>query len=63
MIGRCTTVDRPGWLIFRQALRPHGSREEYLTETASFLKGPERYGRFLAYKEDGRPIGFAEASV
>lgn len=63
MIKRCTSIDQPGWLSLREALWPHASREEHLTEMAPFLNSPERHIQFVAYAEDGRPVGFVEASV
>lgn len=63
MIERCASVQQPGWLSLREALWPHCSRDEHLMEMASFLDVPERYIQFVAYAEDGRPLGFVEASV
>ena len=63
MIQLCTSVEQPGWLALRQALWPDGTAEEHLAEMASFLAEPQRYAQFVAYGDDGQPIGFVEASL
>jgi aminoglycoside 6'-N-acetyltransferase I len=63
MIERCTSVEQAGWLSLRQALWPHCSREEHLTEMALFCASLERYAQFIAYAESGQAVGLVEASV
>jgi aminoglycoside 6'-N-acetyltransferase I len=47
----------------RQALWPHCTREEHLSEMSSFCASPERYAQFIAYAESGPAVGFIEAAV
>lgn len=63
MIERCTSVEHPGWLELREQLWPHCSRDEHLTEMASFIAASERYAQFVARTAAGVAVGFAEASV
>lgn len=63
MIQSCTSVEQPGWLPLREALWPHCSREEHLSEMAEFLAQPERFTQFIAYTEERQPIGFIEAAL
>jgi aminoglycoside 6'-N-acetyltransferase I len=61
-VERCTSVKQPGWLELRQALWPHCTREEHLSEMSSFLANPQRYAQFVAYSA-GQAVGFVEAAV
>ena len=63
MIERCTSIEHTGWLDLRQALWPHGSRTEHLSEMSSFIANPGRYAQFVAYYAPGQAVGLAEASV
>jgi aminoglycoside 6'-N-acetyltransferase I len=63
MIERCVSVEHAGWLPLREALWPHCSRAEHLAEMASCVSSPDRYAQFLAYGQNGEPIGLAEASI
>lgn len=63
MIERCTTIEHAGWLNLRQALWPHGSRDEHLSEMSSFIADPGRYAQFVAYSSPGQAVGLAEAAV
>jgi aminoglycoside 6'-N-acetyltransferase I len=63
LIERCSSVEQPGWLELRLALWPHGSAEQHLAEMSAFLGEPHRYEQLIAYSDERRPIGFAEASV
>lgn len=47
----------------RQALWPHCTREEHLSEMSSFCANPERYAQFVAYAESATAVGFIEAAV
>jgi aminoglycoside 6'-N-acetyltransferase I len=63
MIERCASVEQDGWLTLRQALWPHCTREEHLSEMSLFCASPERYAQFVAYSRPGHAVGFVEASV
>jgi len=63
MIERCTSIDHVGWLGLRQALWPHCSRAEHLSEMSSFIASPDRFAQFVAYSSPGQAVGFIEASV
>ena len=63
MIKSCASIEQPGWLALRQALWPNCSDMEHLAEMASFLAQPERFVQFVAYAENGQPVGFVEASI
>lgn len=63
MIEPCTSTHHPGWLELRRALWPECSDAEHLEEMAEFLAEPERFSQLVAYDEDRRPVGFAEASI
>jgi aminoglycoside 6'-N-acetyltransferase I len=62
-IERCNSIEQPGWLALRQALWPHSSRDEHLSEMSSFIADFGRYAQFLAYGSSGEAIGLAEASL
>ncbi|MEM8807823.1 MAG: aminoglycoside 6'-N-acetyltransferase [Cyanobacteria bacterium P01_G01_bin.38] len=63
MIEGCTSVKQQGWLSLREQLWSDCSREEHLAQMSSFLADPSRYVQFVAYDDDGSPVGFAEASL
>jgi aminoglycoside 6'-N-acetyltransferase I len=63
MIEPCASVEQSGWLALRQALWPHCTREQHLSEMSSFIANPQRYSQFMAYSSSRESIGFAEASV
>jgi aminoglycoside 6'-N-acetyltransferase I len=63
MIKSCASIEQPGWLPLRKALWPQGSDAEHLNEMAEFLAHPERFVQFVAYAEQGQPIGFVEAAL
>jgi aminoglycoside 6'-N-acetyltransferase I len=63
MIERCASLEQLGRLELRQALWPHCSLEDHLAEMGSFIERSDRYAEFVAYGENGQPIGFAEASL
>jgi len=63
MIERCTSVEQDGWLTLRQALWPHCTREEHLSEMSLFCASPERYAQFIAYAESSSAVGFIEAAA
>lgn len=63
MILPCTSLDQDGWLPLRQALWPDCPGDEHLAEMRSFLLDPGKYAQFVAYDEDGRAAGFAEAAL
>ena len=63
MIERCTSIDHAGWLDLRQALWPHCSRAEHLSEMSSFIVNPGRHVQLVAYSSPGHTVGLAEASV
>lgn len=63
VIERCVSVDHPGWLLFRELLWPHCSREQQLLEMQRGLDEPTRFTQFVACDELKSPIGFAEASI
>lgn len=47
----------------RQALWPHCTREEHVSEVSCFCANPERYAQFVAYAESDAAVGFVEAAV
>jgi aminoglycoside 6'-N-acetyltransferase I len=63
MIKRCASAEQPGWLVLRQALWPHCTPEEHLSEMSMFCANPERYAQFIAYAQSGQAMGFVEAAV
>ncbi len=63
MIEGCASVEQTGWLSLREALWPHCSRAEHLSEMSSFIANPARYAQFVAYSDSGEAVGFIEASV
>ena len=63
MIERCESADQRGWLTLREALWPHCSRAEHLSEMASFLANPQRYAQFVAYDDSREAVGFCEAAL
>ena len=63
MIERCASTEQAGWLSLRQALWPHCSRAEHLTEMSLFIADPARYAQFVAYSSQGQAVGLVEASV
>lgn len=63
MIERCTSIEQSGWLLLREALWPHGSREEHLTEMSSFISNPDRHVPFVAYTPSRLAVGLVEASL
>lgn len=63
VIERCVSVDHPGWLLFRELLWPHCSREQQLIEMQQGLEDPTRFNQFVACDASKSPIGFAEASI
>ena len=63
MIKQCTSVEQDGWLTLRQALWPHCTRDEHLSEMSLFCAGPERYAQFITYAESGPAVGFIEAAI
>jgi aminoglycoside 6'-N-acetyltransferase I len=42
---------------------PHCPREEHLQEMELFLDDPTRHAQWVAYSIEGKPVGFAEASI
>jgi aminoglycoside 6'-N-acetyltransferase I len=63
MATACRTIDQPGWLALRQQLWPHCTREEHLSEMASFLADRRRFAQFMEYDDAGAPVGFIEISL
>ena len=63
MIKECVSIEQEGWLALREALWPHGSRSEHLAEMVQQLAEPKRFVQFVAYSENGSPVGLAEASL
>jgi aminoglycoside 6'-N-acetyltransferase I len=63
MIKRCFSVGEPRWLIMRQALWRHCSREQHLAEMQMWCADRNRFAVFLAFTESEHPVGFAEASI
>lgn len=62
-IEACESPEHPGWLRLREALWPDSTREQHLSEMASFVADPRRYGQFVAYSPSREAVGLAEASV
>lgn len=62
-VERCASVEQPGWLALRQALWPHCTRAQHLSEMSSFMAEPQRYAQFVAYSGARDPVGLVEASV
>lgn len=58
-----SSVPNADWLRLRAALWPEGSQSEHEAEMVEFVASPDRYGQFLAYAEDGTPLGLAEVSM
>lgn len=56
-------VPDAAWLGLRKALWPDTSDAEHQEEMAAFVADPDRYGQFMAYADDGTPVGLAEVSV
>ena len=63
MIERCESVEAEGWLTLRQALWPHCTADEHLSEMSALCASPNRFVQFIAYASARRAIGFVEASV
>jgi aminoglycoside 6'-N-acetyltransferase I len=51
------------WLALRMALWPDGTVQAHLDEMAGFLDEPARFAQFIARDDDGRALGFVEASI
>jgi aminoglycoside 6'-N-acetyltransferase I len=62
-IQRCFSVEASNWLALRQALWPHCTPEEHLSEMEAWCANPARYAVFLASTQSGHVIGFAEAAI
>src|SRR5688572_1146678 len=62
-IRQCGSTRDPGWLEMREALWPHASRPEHLSEMQGLLDDPDRFAALVAHKEPDGPAGFAEASI
>lgn len=58
-----TCAPNSAWLGLRSALWPGTSDTDHLEEMAAFVADPDRYGQFMAYADDGTPVGLAEVSV
>ncbi len=58
-----TSLADADWLSLRLELWPDCPREQHLEEMAIFLREPGRYAQFIVRAQDGRGVGFAEASL
>lgn len=58
-----TCAPNAAWLGLRSALWPDTSEADHQEEMAAFVADPARYGQFMAYADDGTPVGLAEVSV
>jgi aminoglycoside 6'-N-acetyltransferase I len=63
MIEPCRSVEQSGWLPLRRALWPQSSDAEHLKEMATFLALPERFAQYVAYDEQGQPVGLIEVAL
>jgi aminoglycoside 6'-N-acetyltransferase I len=63
MIERCTSIEQLGWIELRRALWPRCTESEHRAEMAAACSGANRLIAFIAHDDDGRPIGFIEASL
>ncbi|WP_248921027.1 aminoglycoside 6'-N-acetyltransferase [Pseudomonas entomophila] len=63
MIHPCTDPTTPAWLYLRSALWPDSAAAEHLAEMADIARRPDTFVALLAYDEQGRALGLAEASV
>jgi aminoglycoside 6'-N-acetyltransferase I len=57
------SVDDRDWLLMRTELWPDCPRDQHLEEMARFLEEPSRFVHFIIRADDGRGLGFAEASI
>jgi len=62
-IEACVAVEQSGWLPLREALWPHCTKREHLSEMAAFVAAPERFVQFVAYADRQQPLGFIEAAL
>jgi aminoglycoside 6'-N-acetyltransferase I len=58
-----TALTLPAWQRMRQALWPEMTKEENLSETEAMLTDDSRFFVRIAVNTEGRPAGFAEASL
>lgn len=58
-----SSIDDADWLSLRCELWPDCARQQQLEEMACFLADPDRYAQFIVREQDGRGVGFAEASI
>jgi len=63
LIKPCLSVDQTGWLLLREALWPHDSNVEHLTEMRQFVAQPDRFVQYMAYAESGDLVGMVETSL
>jgi aminoglycoside 6'-N-acetyltransferase I len=62
-IERCASVEQLGWLLLRETLWPHSSREQHLVEMAGLLAQSDRFLQLMAYDDAQQPVGLVEASI
>jgi aminoglycoside 6'-N-acetyltransferase I len=60
VIDQCRSVEHPGWLSLREALRPECGRDEHLRDMAHACASPDRFLSLVAVDDDREPVGFAE---
>lgn len=63
MIETCTDPTTPAWLHLRSALWSDCPAGEHLAEMTDIARSPDTFVVLLAYDEQGRALGLAEASV
>lgn len=63
MIQPCTDPGSPAWLHLRSALWPDSAATDHLAEMADIAGRAATFVALLAYDEQGRAQGLAEASV
>ena len=62
-IRSCDALGLDDWAGLRAELWPDGSYEDHRRFAAAALDEPQRLVAFLAHAEDGKLLGFAEASL
>jgi aminoglycoside 6'-N-acetyltransferase I len=64
IIRQATDADRPVWAAMLAKLHQHQSAAgEFERELAVFTRLPEPYVGFVAFSEDGEPVGLIDARV
>ena len=62
-IAVATREDAADWAAMRQALWPNGNPGQHAADIAETLAAPGDTINFIAWADDGRPAGFAEAGL